>query len=153
MTIPRLELNTAVLAARLGAQVQKEHDIILKKKTIYWSDSRTVLCWVKSRSCRFNNDVGNRIGEILESSASEDWNYVPSAANPADDASRGLDPVEFDIQHRWFSGPEFLKASTGWPTLSPLLPVKASEPEIRETIWVGFTQRETDAIDQLIVNR
>ncbi len=27
MTIPRLELNAAVLAARLGAQVQKEHDI------------------------------------------------------------------------------------------------------------------------------
>jgi hypothetical protein len=152
MTIPRLELNAAVLAARLGVQVRKEHDIIFEK-TIYWSDSTTVLSWVKSRSCRFNNYVGNRVGEILESSASEDWNYVPSAANPADDASRGLDPAEFDIQHRWFSGPEFLKVSTNWPTLPTLPPVEASDPEIRETIWVGLTQRETDAIDQLIVNR
>ena len=31
--------------------------------------------------------------------------------------------------------------------------MEASNPEIRETIWVGLTQRETDAIDQLIVNR
>jgi hypothetical protein len=93
-----------------------------------------VLSWVKSRSCRFNNYVGNRVGEILESSAFEDWNYVPSAANPADDASRGLDPAEFDIQHRWFSGPEFLKVSTNWPTLPTLPPVETSDPEIRETI-------------------
>jgi hypothetical protein len=68
MTIPRLELNAAVLAARLGAQVRKEHDIIFTK-TFYWSDSRTMLSWVKSQSCRFKNDVG---GEILEFSATED---------------------------------------------------------------------------------
>ena len=49
MTIPRLELNAAVLAARLGAQVQKEHDINFSR-TFYWSDSTAVLSWVKSQS-------------------------------------------------------------------------------------------------------
>jgi hypothetical protein len=121
MTIPRLELNAAVLAARLGAQVQKKHDINFTR-TFYWSDSTTVLSWVKSRSCRFNNYVGNRVGEILETSSPGDWNYVPTADNPADDASRGLDPSEFDMQHRWFLGPEFLKHSENWPSLPTLPP-------------------------------
>ena len=149
MTIPRLELNAAVLAARLGAQVQKEHDINFTC-TFYWSDSTTVLSWVKSRSCRFNNYVGNRVGEILETSSPGDWNYVPTGDNPADDASRGLDPSEFDMQHRWFSGPEFLKHSENWPSLPTLPPLEASDPEIRDTTWVGLIQREDDKIDELI---
>jgi hypothetical protein len=88
MTIPRLELNAAVLAARLAVQVRQEHDNVFESTT-YWSDSTTVLSWINSRTCRFNNYVGNRIGEILESSAATQWKYVPSLVNPADDASRG----------------------------------------------------------------
>lgn len=94
MTIPRLELNAAVLAARLGVQVKEEHDIIFNE-TVYWSDSTSVLSWVKSRSCRFNHYVSNRIREILEMSTSDQWNYVPSTTNPADDASRGLELRRF----------------------------------------------------------
>jgi hypothetical protein len=108
------------------------------------------LSWVKSRSCRFNNYVGNRVGEILETSSPGDWNYIPTADNPADDASRGLDPSEFDTQHRWFSGPEFLKHSENWPSLPTLPPLEASDPEIRDATWVGLIQREDDKIDELI---
>jgi hypothetical protein len=110
MTIPRLELNAAVLAVRLGALVQKEH-VINFSRTFNWSDSTTILSWVKSRSCRFNNYVANQVREILETSSPSDWNYVPTADNPADDASLSLDLNEFDIQHCWFSGPKFLKHS------------------------------------------
>ncbi len=140
MTIPRMELNAAVLAARLGAQVQKEHDINFSR-TFYWSDSTTVLSRVKSRSCQLNNYVGNRVEEILELSSPGDWNYVPTANNPADDASRGLDQSEFVMQHRWFSGPGFLKHSENWPTLPTLPPLEASDPKIRDTTWVGLIQR------------
>ncbi|XP_057368282.1 uncharacterized protein LOC130689298 [Daphnia carinata] len=152
MTIPRLELNAAVLAARLAVQAKEEHDIIFNK-TIYWSDSSTVLSWIKSRSCRFNVYVGNRIGEILESSSSSQWNYVPSSINPADDASRGLDAAEFDIRHRWFSGPEYLKVSTDWPCLPSLPPLEADDPEVRETTWVGQVQLQDNEIDQLIARK
>jgi hypothetical protein len=38
MTIPRLKLNAAVLTARLGSQILKEHDILFEK-SFYWTDS------------------------------------------------------------------------------------------------------------------
>jgi hypothetical protein len=152
MTILRLELNAAVLAARLAVQLRQEHDILFESTT-YWSDSTTVLSWINSRTCRFNNYVGNRIGEILESSAATQWKYVPSLVNPADDASRGIDPAEFTIQHRWFSDPEFLSTSVDWPRSPTLPPLDESDPEIREVTWVGLIQRESDPIDKLIENK
>jgi hypothetical protein len=42
MIIPRLELNTAMLAVRLAIQVQEEHDIVFGS-TINWSDSTMAL--------------------------------------------------------------------------------------------------------------
>ncbi|XP_032798702.1 uncharacterized protein LOC116935517 [Daphnia magna] len=149
MTIPHLELNAAVLAARLTAQVREEHDLTFGKTT-YWSDSTTVLSWIKSGSCRFQTYVGNRIGEILETSSSSEWNYVPSTANPADDSSRGLDATEFNMEHRWFSGPDFLKFSTDWPCNPSFSPMESNDPEIRETTWVGQVQLRNNEIDQLI---
>ncbi|XP_032796170.2 uncharacterized protein LOC116932522 [Daphnia magna] len=149
LTIPRLELNAAVLAARLSVQVSIEHDLVFDQ-TFYWTDSTTVLSWINSRNCRFNNYVGNRVGEIFESSAPDQWNYVPSASNPADDASRGLDPSEFTIDHRWFSGPPFLRGLEEWPKLQPLPVIDERDPEIRETTWVGLVHREIDEIDLLI---
>ncbi|XP_032798119.2 uncharacterized protein LOC116934771 [Daphnia magna] len=145
MTIPRLELNAAVLAARLAAQVREEHDLHFDTTT-YWSDSMTVLSWIKSRSCRFHTYVDNRI----ETSSPIEWNYVPSTANPADDASRGLDAAEFNMKHRWFSGPDFLKASTNWPSFPTLPLMEGNDPEIRETTWVGKIQLQGNEIDQLI---
>ncbi|XP_045023467.1 uncharacterized protein LOC116929559 [Daphnia magna] len=149
MTIPHLELNAAVLAARLAAQVREEHDLTFGKTT-YWSDSTTVLSWIKSSSCRFHTYVGNRIGEILETSSFSEWNYVPSTANPADDSSRGLDATEFNMEHRWFSGPDFLKFSTDWPCNPSFSPMESNDPEIRETTWVGQVQLRNNEIDQLI---
>ncbi|XP_032781182.2 uncharacterized protein LOC116919317 [Daphnia magna] len=149
LTIPRLELNAAVLTTRLSVQVSMEHDLVFDQ-TFYWTDSTTVLSWINSRNCRFNNYVGNRVGEIFESSAPDQWNYVPSASNPADDASLGLDPSEFTIDHRWFSGPPFLQGLEEWPKLQPLPVIDERDPEIRETTWVGLVHREIDGIDLLI---
>ncbi|XP_057374666.1 uncharacterized protein LOC130695542 [Daphnia carinata] len=149
LTIPRLELNAAVLAARLGTQVCVEHDLAFGQ-IFYWTDSTTVLSWINSRNCRFNNYVGNRIGEIFETTTPDQWNYVPSASNPADDASRGLDASEFTIDHRWFSGPSFLRGLDNWPELQSLPVIDETDPEIRETAWIGVVQREIDGIDLLI---
>lgn len=94
----------------------------------------------------FHTYVDNRI----ETSSPIEWNYVPSTANPADDASRGLDAAEFNMKHRWFSGPDFLKATTNWPSF-PTLPLnEGNDPEIRETTWVGKIQLQGNEIDQLI---
>lgn len=40
----------------------------------FWSDSRDVLCWLRSTTRQF---VACRVGEILESSNEEEWRGVP----------------------------------------------------------------------------
>ena len=64
VSIPRLELCAALLAARLASVISKEIRFKIDQ-TIYWSDSTTVLRWIYSPHYRFHVYVGNRIGEIL----------------------------------------------------------------------------------------
>ena len=145
-TIPRMELCAAVLATRLCLLVTSELDFQFAR-TFFWSDSTTVLSWIKSTTCRFNIYVGNRVGEILESSSNEQWNYVPTATNPADDASRGVDATELTSDHRWFVGPNFLSQDpTEWPTLPSLPHIKEDDPEVRSTNWIGAIHREDDTV-------
>ncbi|KAL0159106.1 hypothetical protein M9458_047182, partial [Cirrhinus mrigala] len=59
-----------------------------------WSDSTTVLTWLKSSSCRYKVFVGTRVAEIQELTASATWYYVKSGDNPADDITRGREPVD-----------------------------------------------------------
>ena len=60
--------------------------------------------------------MSNRLTVIHEHSEPNQWRYVNSEINPADDASRGL-TVDTMIQNsRWLSGPEFLtKEEHLWP--------------------------------------
>ncbi|XP_043234664.1 uncharacterized protein LOC122387998 [Amphibalanus amphitrite] len=48
LTIPRLELQAAVLGVRMAADLMKEARIKIKSAT-FWTDSKNVLAWIKSR--------------------------------------------------------------------------------------------------------
>ncbi|KAH9640759.1 hypothetical protein HF086_007330 [Spodoptera exigua] len=86
----------------------------LAEKT-YWTDSSTVLQWIKSEPRKFKTFVANRLAEIEEKSRPDDWRWVPTKENPADDATRGT-PLEFDYNSRWFQGPKFLREpEEEWP--------------------------------------
>lgn len=83
ITIPRLELCAAVMATRLATLIQTEIRSPLNE-AFFWSDSTTVLSWIKAKTFRFHVYVGNRLEEILDASKPEQWHYVRSADNPAD---------------------------------------------------------------------
>ena len=117
LTIPKLELQASLLAARLRKEVEKALSLEISK-TFMWSDSTTVLQWIHSLDEQ-PVFVANRVAEILDLTTTDEWNYVKSSENPADAGTRRLSAKSL-ASSSWLNGPEFLKTSD-WP-------FKPSEP-------------------------
>ena len=66
LSIPRLELQAALLAIRLADIIKKELTLHTSK-TVLWSDSKTVLLYILNESCRFHTFVANRVAQIQDS--------------------------------------------------------------------------------------
>ena len=116
ISTPRLELQAALLAVRLAKTIASEHNLSFTKR-IFWSDSSTVLHWIKKDPHCFKSFVMNRLGEIRENSFTKEWRWVPTKDNPADDGTRWA-PNALDNNSRWFIGPPFLKKiEKYWPKL------------------------------------
>lgn len=155
VSVARLELCAALLAVRLSVIANRELRLKISRQT-FWSDSITVLRWVKSKHFRFHAYVGNRIGEILDSSRPEEWRYVPSAQNPTDDCSRGQPANSFSFSHRFFNGLAFLKRPADeWPPLPDIdgsLADIANDPDIRDANWTGALIVRPGPVDELVNN-
>ncbi|XP_067946287.1 uncharacterized protein [Watersipora subatra] len=105
-TIPRLELQAGVLAAKQHAYLQAELDV-LHCEGFLWTDSKIVLGYLANESKHFHVFVANRVAQIRQLTPTTQWNWVESQSNPADFASRGLEASSF-LRSFWLSGPEFL---------------------------------------------
>ncbi|XP_049874507.1 uncharacterized protein LOC126372702 [Pectinophora gossypiella] len=113
-SIPRLELQAAVMGCRLARTAQEEHDIKPARR-YFWSDSRTVLSWLRTGPRAYKPFVAHRVAEIAEETKTNEWRWVSTRDNPADDATRGT-PKDFASEHRWFRGPPFLyRPEDTWP--------------------------------------
>ena len=107
LTIPRLELQAALIASRLKVTIVQEIKINIHHVYL-WSDSKTVLNYIKNQSTDFGTYVLHRTNEIRNNTAIESWKYIPSRYNVADDATRGIEFKNLSNNHRWFIGPRFL---------------------------------------------
>lgn len=67
-----------------------------------------MLSYIANQDKRFQTFVANRITTIHDGSRPNQWIYVETGSNPADDASRGLFAEEFIQNKRWMNGPAFL---------------------------------------------
>lgn len=77
--------------------------------------------------------MGTRIAEIQEWTRMEDWRYVDSIHNPADDLTRGRPLSDLTQPQRWSQGPPFLLLSnTQWPTLKLDTHVEEDTSELRK---------------------
>jgi hypothetical protein len=118
LSIPRLELQAAVLGARLAETLLQEHRLKVDKK-FFWSDSQTVLSWIASDHRKYRQFVANRVSEILDSTSILDWHWVPSKSNVADEATKRQKQLDMSINSRWFQGPAFLKLDPSeWPKMT-----------------------------------
>ncbi|XP_044761992.1 uncharacterized protein LOC123319195 [Coccinella septempunctata] len=117
ISIPRLELQAALMGSRLKKMLIKTLEIKIDK-TYLWTDSTTVLHWIKNDGSKLGQFESHRVGEIQESTDSSDWHWVPSKSNAADNATRTYfdDGNNLDF-NRWHNGPEFLQLldEMTWP--------------------------------------
>ncbi|XP_055622107.1 uncharacterized protein LOC129765713 [Toxorhynchites rutilus septentrionalis] len=118
LTIPRLELQAAVMGARLAKTVCASHSIKISRK-FFWTDSQTVLSWIRSDQRQYKPFVGFRIGEILDLTRLTDWRWVPTKYNVADRLTKWSCDQSFDTGSVWFKGPCFLyQDEADWPQQS-----------------------------------
>ena len=109
VTIPRMELNAAVLSKR-GKQVIQNEMRMKFEKVIHLIDSLTVLNMLHKTSTRFQIYEGSRIGEIQVDADGDmkDWAWIPGQNNIADHVTRGLEPEDITNDSQWWDGPKIL---------------------------------------------
>ena len=86
MSIPRLELTAAVVAVKLNCLIRNKLECPIDD-TIFWTDSKVVLQYIRSKSRRFQTFVANRVAMIHEESTPKQWRHVNTDSNPGDVAS------------------------------------------------------------------
>lgn len=146
LSMPRLELSAALTGAQLARLIQTEFTIPIQQ-TFLWSDSTTVLHWLRSESCRYKVFVGTRIAEIQTLTEAACWRYVDSARNPADDITRGLKLSDMTHPHRWITGPDFLlQPPDQWPTMPTTAEPEPDSVELRKTTLI-FIMSEAQTPD------
>ena len=102
-TIPRLELCAAVLAVEIYEIIRDEINLRFDQVR-FFTDSKVVLGYIYNETKRFFIYVGNRIDRIRKSTQPQQWSYVPTSKNPADDATRSVLAKELS-QSKWLLGP------------------------------------------------
>ncbi len=155
MTIPKLELSSAVLLSKLLHTVMAELSINIAD-VFAWSDSTIALGWICTPPTRLKTFVANRVVELTDRIPPVNWKHVPTSSNPADIASRGIAARELIQFQLWWHGSDWLhQAPNHWPiqdagvrtsTLSTLksfaLTIR-TEPPVTEHIINRFSSFQT----------
>ncbi|XP_044316262.1 uncharacterized protein LOC123037810 [Drosophila rhopaloa] len=132
LSIPRMELQAAVMGSRLANKIVNVRNLRVDDLT-FWSDSRTVLQWLVMDPRNFQQFVMHRIGEVLETTRVDQWRWIPSKLNVADGATKVIKNPCVDT---WLYGPEFLKTEpSNWPTV-PSRATEIDTTELRRHVFI-----------------
>ena len=138
LTLPKLELNAAVLAARLAHFIMKS--LTINVTVHLWSDSQIVLHWINSQKT-LKPYVSHRVAEIH--SVSNRWKYCPSAENPADLLTRGITFQQLSSSTMWLQGPPWLSSQQRWPVWDPTgVLLSQSEIDLEEADQSSHTEQD-----------
>ena len=146
LTIPRLELAAAKLAVEVGQELARALDTQAEQN--FWTDSTTVLKYIRNERTRFHVFVANRLAAIHDGSSVEQWRFVPTGQKPADLVSRGVDAQTLMGSSLWSHGPQFLK---GPPETWPSDPeagegVSEHDPEVKTSSTCLSVEGKADAV-------
>ena len=147
LTIPRLELSSAVTAVRLHEIITAELEYKIHK-VYFWTDSMSNIKYIRNKTSRFKTFVSNRLSVIHEATVPSDWYYVPTKVNPADLASCGIQPKDQRSLEYWLHGPSFLQNdSAAYPEQPSCLNNEDPEQEIKNLLHVFAQEIEDDSED------
>ena len=148
VTVPRLELTAAVVSTKISSLLQKELNY-QDMQEFFWTDSRVVLGYISNEARLFHTFVANRVQAIRDHASPEQWHYVDTKDNPADDASRGLGANELIRSERWWNGLNFLwKPLPNETNFDPQ--VSPDDPEVRKVTVLASTSAEhSDLVDDI----
>ena len=145
-TIPRLELLSALLLARLMKNVT---ECLATRLTLEaprcFTDSQIALFWIKGTTKDWKPFIQNRVNEIRRLVPTECWDHCSGKSNPADIPSRGLTSVELAVNELWRFGPSWLQEDLHMS----LLPSDIPEVCVKELKSKGVLclMTPTDTID------
>lgn len=115
-TIPRLELLSALLLARLISSVRLalESEIMMGDPTCH-TDSQVALYWILGINQEWKQFVQNRsrVTEIRDLVPVQRWRHCPGVQNPADIPSRGALGEKSEL---WLYRPAWLSSSENLPS-------------------------------------
>ena len=108
VTLPRLELLAACLAARLTRYVKGALQLSDNTKHLCYTDSKITKAWIQGDPNRWKQFVRNRVLEIQDLTDKKNWKYCPTNSNPADLLTRGENAHTLIRSKKWLHGPEWL---------------------------------------------
>ena len=130
ITVPRLELMSAVAGLRLTQSDSRALEVPLKAAVFYFG-SIDILWWIRGQGRDFRRFASNRIGDIQMPTDPAQWQHVPTEQNPPDLCSRGTGPVKPVRSPLWWDGPHWMSKGMSEGTKMQLADSSAIMPEMR----------------------
>jgi hypothetical protein len=148
-TIPRIELCAAKLAIDVSKILVREMDYNFESK-YFWTDSTTVLSYIKNETRRFQRFVSNKVSYVRSLSSPAEWFHVPSSENPADLVSRGATIGHLRSSELWNSGPTFLHGREISFPEQLVVPIQLTDSELRNETKTLMTKSSNDPLGLLL---
>jgi len=143
VSLPRLELCAAVLTTNLTFHLRKSLSLFTAP-VFLWSDSKVTLQWIQGHASRWKTYVANRVSHIQQQLPQARWRHTPGQDNPADCASRGIEPRDLLNHSQWWTGPSWLKKDPScWPKGEPAI-ADLEIPEARTTTMNNVAKVEIE---------
>ncbi|KAL1446720.1 hypothetical protein WDU94_001918 [Cyamophila willieti] len=149
VSIPRLELNAALLLARLVSSILNQYTSRYPvEEVVCLSDSTIALHWIKASPHKWQTYVANRVTKIQELISPNNWYHVTTHNNSsADCLSRGLLPSQLLSHPTWFAGPPYLiEDRSTWP-ITTVGETTTPMPEEKKLTFVTVAPKDNFLLD------
>ncbi|XP_068209204.1 uncharacterized protein [Palaemon carinicauda] len=115
LSIPRIELCGALVAARMRETIVKEMNFEFES-VMHIVDSAIVRAQIQKESYDFGTFTATKIAEIQSKTDVGEWSRVSGDNNPADLITKPAKPIDLGQESMWQMGPAFLTLPISkWP--------------------------------------